>query len=85
MQVIEKKIGEIALLCKKKEIEALEKAKNFTDTGYVYWDAKAQAFSQIWEFIVFNGKSVGNGVSPEEYNIVNEEWSEFVNDEKNNF
>lgn len=69
-------IRDIAMFCKKKEIEALERAKGYTGTeGYVYWDAKAQAFSQIWEYIVFEGKSVGNGIFPQEYNKQNEIWS----------
>lgn len=60
---------QIALWCKKKKIEALKRAKQGKGEYYIYWDAKAQAFSQVWEFIVF----------PEEYNSANELWSQKVN------
>jgi len=75
-----KELEMLAFWAKEKEIEALKKAKQFRGgEGYVYWDAKAQAFSQIWERIVFNGKSVPDGtITPEEYNKANDEWSKKV-------
>lgn len=66
----------IALFCKKKEIEALENVKSLHDKGgRLYWSGKSQAFSQVWEHIVFEGKSVGYGITPIEYNKANETWS----------
>ena len=74
---------DIALFCKRKEIEALEKADQFIGTdGFTYWDAKAQAFSQVWEYIVFKGKKVGKGITPQEYNLENERWSREASNSK---
>lgn len=73
---------DIALFCKEKEIEALEKTNQSfieEDFFFIYWDAKAQAFNQVWEYIVFDGKSVPTGeITPQEYNKQNEIWSKRV-------
>jgi hypothetical protein len=63
---------ELALWCKKKEIEALkEKSKTKERVEVWYWDGKSIAFSQVWEYIIFEGKEV----TTEEFNRANEEWS----------
>jgi len=77
---MDEKIRLIALWAKQKEIRALQKAREKSGEHYVYWDAKACAFSQVWEFIVFDGKKVGSGISPEEYNKANLEWSKLANE-----
>jgi len=85
---IPKNNEEIALYCKKMEIDALKtKDKIPNDTPPTqremlssYWDAKAQAFSQVWEHIVFDGKKVGEGVHPLEYNKQNDIYSKKVSE-----
>lgn len=72
----------IALWCKEQEIKALQTAKQGTDEHYIYWEAKAQAFSQVWEFIVFKGSSVSAGIHPLKYNQENERYSKML-EEKN--
>jgi len=72
---------EIIIFCKKMEIKALETAKGWEDNPNAYhlWSGKAQAFSQVWEFLVFDGKSVPSGeISPQEYNKMNEYWSKRI-------
>lgn len=69
---------QLALWLKAKEIEALEKA-NAYETGlksFYYFSGKAEAFSNAWAHIVFDGKDVNSGISPVVYNAVNEDWSE---------
>ena len=66
----------LALLAKQKEIEALQKANSEDKERHNYFSGKAQAFSEIWEYIVFDGRSVPAGqVHPQEYNRQNEIWS----------
>lgn len=70
----------LALLCKRKEIEALGHAREGDiPGGYDYFSGKAQAFSEVWEYLVFDGRSVGKkSVDPEKYNEMNDLWSEKV-------
>lgn len=86
MTDLQTELEKIALFCKKKEIEACERRESFKAdfSGYSYWDAKACAFSQVWEHVVFNGRSVSAGtVSPRAYNEANEEWSQRIEKERN--
>lgn len=72
---------DLALFAKRMEIEALEKAKTpgGSSCSYDYLSGKAQAFSEIWERLIFNGKTVSEGtVHPEEYNKQNGYWSKMV-------
>ena len=81
------KLREIALYAKKKEIEALERSRQFKDDpqGYGTFQGKASAYSDIWEQIVFSGNSVcGGTIHPEQYNRENEKWSKLVAEESPN-
>lgn len=74
-------LKELALWAKTKEIEALEKSKQFKNDpqGYGTFQGRASAYSDIWERIVFNGRSVPNGtIHPEMYNRKNDKWSRLV-------
>lgn len=80
-------LEDVALFAKRSEIESLKMAREHLNNnqtgGFSYWEAKSQAFSQIWEYIIFNGKKVGNGVHPLEYNKQNEIWSKKVEEKEN--
>lgn len=74
-------LKELALWAKKKEIYALERSQilKADPQGYGTFQGKAQAYSEIWEKIVFDGRSVPDGsLSPMEYNKENEHWSEMA-------
>jgi len=67
---------EIYLECKKREIVAQQKMREWggDSKAYSYFSGKVQAFSEIWEYIRFDGDSVPKGtVTPEEYNKANNE------------
>jgi hypothetical protein len=77
--------NDLIIYCKKMEIESLEKAEeNKGDSSYYqYWSGKAQAFSQVWENLVFMGETVASGeIDPDNYNEANDFWSKKVNELK---
>lgn len=63
----------LVLWLKQKEIEMLREA-GFDDKRSDYFGGKAQAFSEVWELLVFRGREP----HPTEYNRENEKWSELV-------
>lgn len=82
-QIINEIKNVIGLWAKEHEIEAQLKKKGTSGERYSYFDGKVQAFSQIWEMVVFDGRSVPDGtVSPQEYNGANKEWSRKVHESK---
>ena len=69
----------LALWCKRKELEKLGHAHEENEIQYAFFEAQGEAFSQVWERIVFDGKSVPDGtVSPMEYNRQNEIWGQLA-------
>ena len=61
---------------KRNEIESLKTShlESPLEGHNDYWQGKAQAFSQVWEYLVFNGKEP----HPERYNQENNYWSRVV-------
>ena len=68
-------LNKLAFWCKTKEIAAIDSARMNVDNAN-YWGGKAQAFSEVWERIVFSGEAP----TPQAYNRENDEWSALVND-----
>ena len=62
---------ELIIWTKQKEIEMLGK----TSKEYAYFSGKAQAFSEVWEYLVFDGKEP----HPKQYNQENDYWSKVAN------
>lgn len=80
---MDKELHELALWAKRKEIESAKEMRQVGSKGdtrtYSYWDGKMIAFSQIWEKIVFDGRSVAaHTVHPEEYNKAALYWEGMV-------
>ena len=70
----------LAIWFKKMEIDALRTSHDESPIGgfYDYWQGKAGAFSQGWERIVFDGRTV----HPLHYNKANDRYSNIVNGEQ---
>lgn len=66
-------LEELALVCKKKEIEALKESR--AQGGESYLEGKAAAYADIWELAAF-----GEQLGPIDYNIQNGIWSAKINE-----
>lgn len=71
MKQLNEQQEKLAIWFKQEELKALEKSHKMKVTSDLhYWQGKAQAFSESWAMIVFNGE-----YTPEEYNWANSEYN----------
>ncbi len=56
---------ELVLDCKTRELKALEESKEFGPHGQNYFQGKAEAYAEIWELLITDGKLF----TPAEYAI----------------
>ncbi len=61
---------ELIVWCKAQEIKALDRSQ-WSDQDFVYFDAKASGFADVWQHLVFNGETP----HPVAYNQANNYWS----------
>ncbi len=68
---------QLIIWTKQKEIEALKQSHADSPlVGYHdYWQGKAAAFAEVWQYLVFDGREP----HPKKYNEQNEYWSDVVN------
>ena len=65
---------QLAIWLKQREIESLQRKPETSSEDlrrWAYFDGKAQAFSEVWERIVADGKPL----HPTQYNVLNDEYS----------
>jgi len=68
--------GHLIIWTKRKELEALEQSHMGSpiDGYYDYWQGKAAAFADMWQYLVFDGREP----HPKKYNEQNEYWCDVI-------